>query len=77
MKLVEDLRKILEEYGRAAAAAPNRRPRAAAEHRKIYEAIVRRDTEGAAVAMANHLEAAARPFATLERDVSIPRKQPA
>jgi DNA-binding FadR family transcriptional regulator len=77
VKLVEDLRKILEEHGRAAAAAPNRRPRAAAEHRKIYEAIVRRDTEGAALAMRNHLEAADRSFATLERDASAPRKQPA
>jgi GntR family transcriptional repressor for pyruvate dehydrogenase complex len=77
VKLVEDLRKILEEHGRAAAAAPNRRSRAAAEHRKIYEAIVRRDVEGAALAMANHLEAADRSFATLERDASVPRKQPA
>jgi len=54
VKLVEDLRKILEEHGRAAAAAPNRRPRAAAEHRKIYDAIVRGEGENAAAAMASH-----------------------
>jgi DNA-binding FadR family transcriptional regulator len=67
VKLVEDLRKVLEEHGRAAAAAPNRRPRAAAEHRKIYDAIVRGEGENAATAMANHLDAADKSFAPIER----------
>jgi GntR family transcriptional repressor for pyruvate dehydrogenase complex len=62
VKLVEDLRTILEEHGRAAAAVRNRRPRAAAEHRKIYDAIVRKDGDNAATAMANHLDAADRSF---------------
>lgn len=74
VNLVEDLRKILEEHGLAAAAAPNRRPRALSEHRKIYDAIIRKDAEGAALAMANHLEAADRSFATLERDATASRK---
>jgi DNA-binding FadR family transcriptional regulator len=66
VKLIEDLRKLLEEHGYAASGAPNRRPRAAAEHGRIYDAILRADAEGAALAMANHLDAADRSFAAIK-----------
>ncbi|HTO47005.1 MAG TPA: FadR/GntR family transcriptional regulator [Burkholderiales bacterium] len=62
-KLVEDLRSVLEEHSLAAARAPYRRKAASAEHAAIYEAIVRRDPDGAAMAMENHLAAAERSFA--------------
>ncbi|HTO46067.1 MAG TPA: FadR/GntR family transcriptional regulator [Burkholderiales bacterium] len=63
-KLVEDLRSVLEEHSLAAARAPYRREEASAEHAAIYEAIVRRDPDGAAIAMENHLAAAERSFAS-------------
>lgn len=63
-KLVEDLRSVLEEHSLAAARAPYRRKEASAEHAAIYEAIVRRDPDGAAIAMENHLAAAERSFAS-------------
>ena len=63
-KLVEDLRSVLEEHSLAAARVPHRRKEASAEHAAIYEAIVRRDPDGAAMAMENHLAAAERSFAS-------------
>jgi GntR family transcriptional repressor for pyruvate dehydrogenase complex len=62
VKLVEDLRSVLEEHSLAAARAPYRRRAAAEEHRAIYDAIVDRDPEAAAVAMEAHLAAAERSF---------------
>ena len=38
---------------------------ASVEHTKIYEAIVRRDTDAAGAAMAEHLDAAEQSFALL------------
>lgn len=63
VKLVEDLRGVLEEHSLAAARAPYRRRAAAEEHRAVYDAIVDRDPEAAASAMEAHLAAAERSFA--------------
>jgi DNA-binding FadR family transcriptional regulator len=63
VKLVEDLRSVLEEHSLAAARVPYRRRAAAEEHRAIYDAIVDRDPDGAAGAMEAHLAAAERSFA--------------
>lgn len=62
VKLVEDLRSVLEEHSLAVARRPYRRRAAAEEHRAIYEAIVERDPDAAAAAMESHLEAAERSF---------------
>ena len=63
VKLVEDLRSVLEEHSLAAARVPYRRRAAAEEHRAIYDAIVDRDPDGAAAAMEAHLAASERSFA--------------
>ena len=63
VKLVEDLRTVLEEHSLAAARRPYRRRAAADEHRSIYDAIVDRDPDAAAVAMDAHLAGAERSFA--------------
>ena len=60
VKLVEDLRTVLEEHSLAAARAPHRRQDAVDEHTRIYEAIVGRDPDAAAAAMEAHLLAAER-----------------
>jgi DNA-binding FadR family transcriptional regulator len=65
-KLVEDLRAILEEHSLALAKIPHRRKAASSEHTRIYDAIVRRDPEGAAAAMDAHLAAAERSFALFD-----------
>jgi DNA-binding FadR family transcriptional regulator len=62
VKLVEDLRSVLEEHSLAVARAPYRRRAASDEHRTIYDAIVDRDPDAAAAAMEAHLEAAERSF---------------
>lgn len=62
VKLVEDLRTVLEEHSLAVARAPYRRREAAIEHRAVYDAIVDRDPEAAAAAMEAHLAAAERGF---------------
>ena len=66
VKLVEDLRSVLEEHSLAAARAPYRRREAAREHRALYDAIVERDPDAAAAAMEAHLAAAERSFAAQE-----------
>ena len=58
IKLIEDLRGVLEEHSLALARVPHRRKEASTEHRHIYEAIVRRDPDAAAAAMEAHLLAA-------------------
>ena len=63
VKLVEDLRTVLEQHSLAAARRPYRRRAAADEHRAVYDAIVERDPEAAAVAMEAHLAGAERSFA--------------
>ena len=65
VKLIEDMRTILEEHSLALAKAPHRRSAARVEHTKIYEAIVRRDMDAASAAMAEHLDAAEQSFALL------------
>ena len=65
VKLIEDMRTILEEHSLALAQAPHRRKAASIEHAAIYDAIVRRDAEAAAAAMAAHLDAAEQSFALL------------
>jgi GntR family transcriptional regulator, transcriptional repressor for pyruvate dehydrogenase complex len=65
VKLIEDMRTVLEEHSLALAKAPHRRTAAHIEHSIIYDAIVRRDAEAAAVAMAAHLDAAEQAFALL------------
>jgi DNA-binding FadR family transcriptional regulator len=67
VKLIEDLRSLLEAHSLAAAAAPNRRAIAIAEHKAIYEAILRRDPDAAGIAMSAHLEAADNSFIALAR----------
>ena len=62
VKLTEDLRSILEEYALAASAVPTRRSGASAEHRVIYDAILRQDADAAAEAMSHHLMAAREAF---------------
>jgi len=69
-KLIEDLRSILEEHSLAASTAPHRRSGAIAEHRAIYDAILRRDSDAAGNAMAAHLHAVDNSFASLERVVT-------
>jgi DNA-binding FadR family transcriptional regulator len=63
VKLVEELRSVLEEHSLAAARAPYRRRAAAEEHRAIYDAMVDRDPDAAAAAMEAHLAGAERSFA--------------
>ncbi len=63
VKLVEDLRTVLEQHSLAAARRPYRRRAAADEHRSIYDAIVDRDPDAAAFAMDAHLAGAERSFA--------------
>lgn len=65
VKLIEDMRTILEEHSLAVAKAPHRRKAASVEHTAIYEAIVRRDTDAAGTAMAEHLDNAEQSFALL------------
>ena len=65
VKLIEDMRTILEEHSLALAKAPHRRGAARVEHTMIYEAIVRRDMDAASAAMAEHLDAAEQSFALL------------
>ncbi len=62
VKLVEDLRSVLEEHSLAVARAPYRRRAASEEHRAVYDAIVDRDPDAAAGAMEAHLAAAERTF---------------
>jgi DNA-binding FadR family transcriptional regulator len=66
VKLVEDLRSVLEEHSLAVARAPYRRREASDEHRAIYDAIVDRDPDAAATAMESHLAAAERAFGRLD-----------
>ena len=66
VKLVEDLRSVLEEHSLAVARAPYRRREASKEHRAIYEAIVDRDPDSAAGAMEAHLAAAESSFSVRE-----------
>jgi DNA-binding FadR family transcriptional regulator len=63
VKIVEELRSVLEEHSLAAARAPYRRRAAAEEHRAIYDAIVDRDPDAAAAAIETHLVAAERSLA--------------
>jgi DNA-binding FadR family transcriptional regulator len=65
MKLIEDMRTILEEHSLALAKAPHRRKAASIEHARIYDAIVRRDPDAAGAAMAAHVDAAEQSFASL------------
>lgn len=63
VKLIEDLRSVLEEHSLALAKIPRRRREAGTEHAAIYEAIVQRDPDAAAAAMEAHLVTAERSFA--------------
>ena len=67
-KLIEDLRAILEEHSLAASTVPHRRDGAIAEHRAIYDAILRRDADAAGDAMAEHLDAVDNSFNSLEQN---------
>jgi DNA-binding FadR family transcriptional regulator len=67
VKLIEDLRTVLEAHSLAAATVPSRRAGAITEHRAIYEAILRRDGEGAAAAMSAHVNAVDNSFIALAR----------
>ena len=67
VKLIEDLRSILEAHSLAAAAIPNRRRGALAEHRAVYQAILDRDPNAAATAMAAHLNAVDNSFVQIAK----------
>lgn len=62
VKLIGQLRTVLEEHALALGRTQRRREPARTEHRAIYDAIVRRDPDGAAAAMEAHLAAAERGF---------------
>ena len=70
LKLIEEMRTILEEHSLTLAKAPHRRKAASVEHTKIYEAIIRRDMDAAGVAMAEHLDKAEQTFALLGETLS-------
>ena len=57
LRIIEDLREILQEQSLAVSALPDRHERAASEHRAVFDAIARGDAGGAAAAMARHLGA--------------------
>jgi GntR family transcriptional regulator, transcriptional repressor for pyruvate dehydrogenase complex len=57
LRLIEDLREILQEQSLAVSALPHRHEGAASEHRAVFDAIVRGDSDGAAEAVASHLGA--------------------
>jgi DNA-binding FadR family transcriptional regulator len=57
LRLIEDLREILQEQSLAVSALRNRGAMAAEEHRAVLEAIDRGDGQAAAVAMDAHLDA--------------------
>ena len=65
VKLIEDMRTILEEHSLVLAKAPHRRKAAAVEHTRIYDAIMRRDPDEAVAAMAAHVDNAEQTFASL------------
>ena len=60
VRLVEDLREVLHEQTLAVFALRNRGSEVAREHRAVLEAIVKRDSEAAAQAMDEHLDAVER-----------------
>ncbi|MGE0803116.1 MAG: FadR/GntR family transcriptional regulator [Lautropia sp.] len=74
VKLVEDLRTVLEQHSLAATRAPYRRREASAEHRAVYDAILGRDPETAAVAMEAHLAAAERSFGDVDARAVKPKE---
>lgn len=57
VRLVEDLREILQEQSLAVSTFRDRGEHAAREHRRVLDAIVEGDGEGAAAAMSDHLDA--------------------
>jgi len=57
VRLIEDLREILQEQSLAVSALPGRSQEARSEHRAVLDAIVRGDADGAAAAVARHLGA--------------------
>jgi GntR family transcriptional regulator, transcriptional repressor for pyruvate dehydrogenase complex len=55
-RLVDDLRRAMEEQSLAVSIVPGRREAAGSEHRKLYEAIRAGDEEGAERVIASHLQ---------------------
>lgn len=66
VKLIEELRAILEEQSLAVSVVPDRRARATGEHRLILDAILRGDADAAGAAMAAHLDAVEGSLAALD-----------
>jgi GntR family transcriptional regulator, transcriptional repressor for pyruvate dehydrogenase complex len=66
-KLVGDLRAVLENVSHVACYLDYRRDMAQAEHNEIYEAIRRRDANGAEAAMAAHLTAIDKSMTVMQR----------
>jgi GntR family transcriptional regulator, transcriptional repressor for pyruvate dehydrogenase complex len=64
VKLIEDMRTILEEHSLVLAKVPHRRKAASVEHTSIYNAIMRRDPEAAGAAMAEHVDNAEQTLAS-------------
>lgn len=57
LRMIEDLREILQEQSMAVSALRGRGAEAGAEHRAILDAIARGDSDAAAAAVARHLDA--------------------
>jgi DNA-binding FadR family transcriptional regulator len=55
LRLIEDLREILQEQSLAVSALPARTEEAMSEHRAVLDAIARGDADGVAAAVARHL----------------------
>ena len=65
IKLIEDMRTILEEHSLALAKAPHRRKAASVEHTNIYDGDRAARPEAAGAAMAEHVDNAEQTFASL------------
>jgi DNA-binding FadR family transcriptional regulator len=70
LRMIEDLREILQEQSLAVSALPDRKFRAAVEHSAVLDAIADRDSESAGAAMTNHLDAVEEAIRLLARQPS-------
>lgn len=73
-RLVEDLRNAVEEQSLAVSLVPGRRAAATHEHRELFEAIRRSDSDAAESVMSAHLEHLEQSMAELVDGRGKPRK---
>ncbi|MST32159.1 FCD domain-containing protein [Acidimicrobiaceae bacterium USS-CC1] len=74
VRLVEDLREILQEQSLAVSSLRTRGPHAAREHRRVLVAIADGDGNAAAAAMNDHLDAVERAIGELGRKEREPTR---